>query len=191
VASSAWSFVTARTFGVPREELVAQWESDLRPYYVAKRPIDWRLLRLVVVDVFPHEQEELVVEYDPPGYGPDSDLEPTPPQLSMLISWRSELAGRSHRGRTFWGPSRLSDVLDGQRVTNVEGGTDPLDNFAFTMVENFRSGNLLGRPVHSIISRHLDGEPREPWVFVPVTDYKPDYILRTVRKRNDITPTYS
>lgn len=190
MASSAWSFVTARTFGVQPAELVAQWRTSLEEAYCARRPAAFILVRLVVVDRWPGTQADYVYDYPDGGILPDSDGAATAPQLSMVLSWRTELAGRSHRGRTYWGFVRQLDVSDGLVVTNIEGGTVPIRTFGFNMNRDFGSGNLLGYPVHSIISRRHDGLVRDPPVFIPVVSAEADVMLRTIRKRNDNPPEY-
>lgn len=188
VASSAWSFVTLRDVGTTQAELVDAWRDSLETPYTGRRPDGFVLFRLVVVDVWPGLQLDYVHTYPFGGYSPDSTGDSVPIQCGPVISWRTGLAGRSYRGRTYWGPVRASDVPGGYHL--VGDGLGAIRTFAFNMIRDFGPLVPISTPGFAIISRRHDGVLLDPPVFSRPESYHVDSNMRTVRTRNDNAPFY-
>lgn len=179
LAGSRWHFVTRRDVGVTAETLVELWQDLLQHWYVMRRPGDWTLVKLVVVDWWPGTRPEYVYTYDPPvgdggaGYG-------TPPQVSPVLTWISGHPGRSYRGRTFWGPVLREHANEGQLTVD---GIDAPDGFGFDLTFLFGPTGPFRGVEFAVITRQHDGAPTDPPKWVRPTFFGVDVNLRTMRRR--------
>lgn len=194
-SSSAWSFAALRAFEFTPTEALGWFhepvDGSLWDAYTHARPEGWFHSGMLVRDVWPGVQPDLEVSY-PPGHpfrGPDSSGEGTPPQTGPLISWRSPVAGRSYRGRTYWGPVRTSECHNAR----VNEGTEArlaLHAFKDVMLTQWGSDRPFGDPVHVIVSRRHDSVVSNPPEFIRPSDGLIDLALRTQRRRENRPPTY-
>lgn len=176
---SRWNFVTLRAPTQTQEALANLWREFLEPYYVARRPGDWSLHHLAVVDLWPGIQPEWQYVY-PPDYGPDSSGKGSPPQISPVLTWEGGHPGRSYRGRTYWGPIRTTDYDEG--FYNVDGRLPPIQ-FGNTITFNFSPVLPINGPFFVVLSRQHDLTPTTPAQYVYPAFFGVDSSLRTVRHR--------
>lgn len=101
-----------------------------------------------------------------------------PFQTAALISWKTDIRGRSYRGRTYLG-GNIESMSDGRNLNATLIGA--LQDFADVIVAD---GNV------AIISRFhgVDEDtglpiPRDPHIVTPITDYVVHTQWRTQRRR--------
>jgi hypothetical protein len=180
-SESSWSFVNFRDATWDGAGVYDLWASGPEALFCAMRPDAWQLEQVIVEDRHPQTLAPLVVGYLP-AVRPDSLERGTPPQVSALLSWRTGNAGRSYRGRTYWGPVRDSEVdSDGF----LGGATrEAMYEFAQSMLFTFPATGGLADPQFVIVSRTHNGAPRVPPVFTrPEFHFEVRYV-KTIRKRN-------
>lgn len=164
---SSWSFIMSRAAGDQRALVFDRWMAYLAAGFVHGRASDWRLDRVLVEDRWPQTLAPLVVDVrlnaDPVGEG-----ERMPPQCSSLISWRTGVTGRAHRGRTFMGPY-TAESMHGSFVTGPASYAVFL--FAEAMMANFVGVSAVSLPVFAIVSRVGAIPGISPGAFTVVTGY--------------------
>jgi hypothetical protein len=116
---SSWSFIQPAANPDYQLSVLGPWVDHLLPLFRAARPMGWRLNTIRVEDRWPSLRAAIIVE---DGWGPipDTDVQGLPPQCTPVISWRTGIIGRSNRGRTYWGPIKLTDC----EYSNVLGDGD-------------------------------------------------------------------
>ncbi len=93
-----------------------------------------------------------VLEYTPSGIAPrivpvaavgqtNVSSTPQPPQLAAVMSWRTALAGRSFRGRTFLGPLNLAALSSGALVGAFYSAANTA---AATLITNVKTVTTAG-----------------------------------------------
>jgi hypothetical protein len=77
-----------------------------------------------------------------------------PPQIAMVVTWRTAFAGRSFRGRTYLGPLHSASTAGGSFGSSMH---DPVQTAATALI-----AAILGIPGHfmSVLSRFHDKEKR-------------------------------
>jgi hypothetical protein len=179
---SSWSFILDRTVDPvgQAEGLAALWIANIKPFWVARRPPEWRFTRILVEDRWPHTTVGLEIDVD--EYGEAGDFNGAPVQISPIHTLYSAYSGRSYRGRTFWGQIRVED-LEGSSIN------EPLwvlmNNWANAMYFTFCAPSLFpSDPKLAVVSRTHDGAPAVPPRYALVTDVTPKRYLAIQRRRN-------
>jgi hypothetical protein len=179
---SRFVFVTLRELGTDQAHLWQMWDDNCRELFTDHRPELWELVKVAIHDLWPGEQETWEHVYDPIPVGPNSFGESVPSTATPLLQWVSEYAGRSYRGRTYWGPVR-EDETSGSRTSGDCHAN--IVQFAQEMIVTFGTGAMLfpHLPGLVILSRVHNGVPwPTPWVS-SVDNAKVEQWLRTNRKR--------
>lgn len=161
--------------------LYTTWADELELLYCTARPDEWQLDWVIVEDRYPQTEPPLVIQYIP-GLRPDSSGKGCPVQISGLLSWRTGVAGRSFRGRTFWGPVRVDDMeTDGFIGGDARAA---MGDFLDKMLLVFNHGIPTLVPKFVVVSRTENGAPRVPPVFtIPELGFTVRY-AKTIRRRN-------
>lgn len=165
---SSWSFIQPAANPDYLEAVSLEWMSTCRDLFRAARPQSWFLNQIVVEDRWPALRAPLFLTGDW-GPLPDTDIAGLPPQCTPVISWRTGVEGRSNRGRTYWGPTRL-DCCEYSNVIN--DAEDAIVAFAEQMKLRFTGAILPSNPHFAIVSRINNGAPVEPvGTYLPVIDW--------------------
>jgi hypothetical protein len=175
-------FVTLRELGTDQATLWQMWDDNCREFFTRHRPTSFQLIKVAVHDLWPGEQEAWEHVYDPPPVGAHSGGDGTPGPATPLLQWLTEYAGRSYRGRTYWGPVREAETLGSFATSDI---TANIIEYAQSMILTFGTGAALfpHLPGLVVLSRSHNGVPRDvPWVS-SVDNAKVDRWLRTNRKR--------
>jgi hypothetical protein len=179
---SRFVFVTLRELGTDAPTLWQMWDDNCREAFTAHRPADWQLRKAAVHDLWPATAEAWEHDYPSNLYGPHVGTNGLPGPVTPLLEWITEYAGRSYRGRTFWGPIRSDEAIDSFATGDCWNN---ITTFAENMIFTFGSGAALfpHLPGLFVISRVHDGVQRPtPWVSA-VEHAKVQKWLRTNRKR--------
>lgn len=161
---SRWTFVTLRELGTDQQGLFDRWDDHCRPYYIDWRPNHWQLKRVFIRDVWPGVQADWEHVYPDDLFGPHTGGPPAAAAATPLLIWTTEYHGRSYYGRTYWGLVREDQTFDDLLESET---TDTIGLFSSAMSTFFRMSDPLfpHLPAFVILSRQLDGEPRDPpWV---------------------------
>lgn len=177
---SRWRFIMLRSGLLDqRQALADMWLAGVGEPWERFREDTWTLERLVVRDLWPATEPDLIV---PVGFvfsGGEGDQ--GPPQATPVITWRSDFIGRSYRGRTYWGPVRYPDLDHGTYVGGVAGAVSA---FANAMMDTFGGPGLSAIDPHFIIfSRQHNGVPEPRGRYAPVTSFTQQPYLGTQRRR--------
>lgn len=177
---SSWSFLFLRFDPIDQQDILwTLWDTNLRSIFVERRPTTWVLNQVIVEDRWPQHKPPLFIPLDQAGGGGSADS--CPGQFGPVFSWRSSLAGRSNRGRTYWGPI-MRDDLEGDFVSDA--CSDNLEAFSTAMISTFMEGPVTeNQPRFVIVSRQHDGVPISPGRWVFVTDVRTVRVLGTQRRR--------
>jgi hypothetical protein len=177
---SSWSFIMIRNGLVDQPFIVYNlWQAACLDLWTRRRPTSWTLNQVVVQDRYRTVRPDLIVPLDMPGGG--SSATSAPGQFGPLISWRSAYAGRSYRGRTYWGPV-MRDDLDEAFVNNA--CSNDVEDFAQAMIDTFTHGFVSETsPQFAIVSRRHDNAPEPEGRFALVDQYRPIRIMATQRRR--------
>lgn len=164
-----------------RQLLAEEWWIALRPRWLSGLVEDAQIRDVTVRDVVPGTAADVV--YTGGGIQTGAIAGPSvPPQVAGLITWRTDLAGRAHRGRTFVPRMPRSWVEEnGDRWT--EAGQDYLFSYAELFYATY--SRVIGSSDIAflvVISRQLDGVPRAP-VGTQVTSFDTSAVLATQRRR--------
>jgi hypothetical protein len=177
---SSWSFIQPAANPDYQLSVLGPWVDHLLPLFRAARPMGWRLNTIRVEDRWPSLRAAIIVE---DGWGPipDTDVQGLPPQCTPVISWRTGIIGRSNRGRTYWGPIKLTDC----EYSNVLGdGDTAVFNFADEMINRFTGATFPSNPHFAIVSRVHDGMPVLPiGTYCNVTHYSYESRFGIMRRR--------
>jgi len=179
---SSWSFIQNYfVFADQAQALWEHWRDNVMPFWMARRTPDFKLIRVLVEDRYPHIENDLVVDLDIAGEGPGVDNAPV--QSSPVVTWRSIYPGRSHRGRTFWGPIAAEDlespVYNGDLINAV-------DDWAFWHLTSFEfSTHGTTDPKFVIVSLQHNGIPEPVGRYVPVANFFRPHYLAVVRRRQN------
>lgn len=177
---SRWRFVMLRTGLFDQLQHTADmWQAGVLEPWTRFREDRWTLERLVVRDLWPAVEMDLIVPIGFVQIGNPGDQ--GPPQATPVVTWRSDFIGRSYRGRTYWGPVRWPDIDSGTYVGGVDGAVSA---FANAMMETFTNPDLDAVDPHFIIfSRQHDGVPEPKGRYAPVTSFTQQRYLGTQRRR--------
>lgn len=177
---SSWSFIMIRNGLVDQPAIVWDlWEATCKSLWMERRPTTFVLNQFVVQDRYPGVRPDLRIELDEPGHGSSPDS--APGQVGPVITWRSNLAGRSYRGRTYWGPIMRDDLETGFINDFL---IDNVDSFAEHMIDAFGSGAVgETQPQLAVVSRHHNGAPEPIGRFALVRSFRPVHIMGTQRRR--------
>lgn len=177
---SAWNFLHLASGLVDQQQVLwERWRDNCKVYWMQERSDDWIFERVVIQDKWPGIRPDLVIDLNEPGAEDSNGIGPI--QSSPLITWQTGLIGRSYRGRTYWGPVRIDDMIHGGFVEVVRV---QMDNFAFTMMEQFASDPMIAMDPHFIIfSRQHDGVPEPKGRYALVSGYRISPFLATQRRR--------
>lgn len=185
---SSWSFISVRDPSDTGADLYALWVDNIESVWCSARPVNWALERVVIEDRFPQEKPPLIADYGS-GLQPDSSGDSAPPATTPVITWTSDTAGRSYRGRTYWGPMRVADISDGWHLTG--DAETALFTFGNAMLATFGVFAPPDNPAFAIVSRVHDGLPRDTLVFVRVIGFNDRQYLGTMRRRNHAVQIFS
>jgi hypothetical protein len=180
LSESSWSFADLEDPADDGSHLYDLWLDFLEPQFLSTRPDSWALAEVRVEDRYPGVKVPYIVDYAPP-LNPDSSGKGMPPQLSSVISWRTGVPGRSYRGRTFWGPPRVSDTDSDGFVGSPT--RDSMDAFAVNLVTIFNGGVPTLYPKFVIVSRQHDNAPSSPPVFTVPEYWIVNRYVNTIRRR--------
>lgn len=101
--------------------------------------------------------------------GSDGTSEALPPQCAAVISWRTSLAGRSYRGRTYlagnveaaqnngvWGATQQTNMTNlAVNILAIWGPTGTDANWEFAVISRTQNGAPLVSPVATPIQTYL------------------------------------
>lgn len=157
-AATRHGFAMAGSSPVLKQQLMQEWATNSLVILLPMMSSNYTLVRFYCEDVTPGTSppQEWAGVLDQVGLATGEAM---PGQVAVLTKWRSDLAGRSNRGRTYWPGAGL--------VAFEDGLLGPAGNLAF----NAYAADLLARwgPEATLpyarlgtISRQLDGAPRGP-----------------------------
>lgn len=151
------------------------------PLYLAGISNDVFLVELLIRDIVPGTGEDVVYDLGTPPAGAFNGG-PVPYQVAGKIRWYTDLKGRAHRGATFLPGLPAARVVEGSSRWNTDA-VNYMAELADAMLTAYgpEGTSTFGRFV--VISRQLDGEPRDPPVGIQVSDYETVLACRTMRKR--------
>lgn len=102
--------------------------------------------------------------------------DPLPPQVALVVSWRTDNRGRSYRGRTY---------LTG--LTEFYADNGRMGQTVLTAVDNWAQGLMtliqLADGDLGVVSFMANGAPRQAGVFTAISAYRSRDILYTQRRR--------
>lgn len=135
--------------------------------------------RLDVVDVVPGVLATKVFTVSPAKAGAVTG-DQLPPQNALVLSWRSDLKGRSFRGRSFTVAHGESQQAGGIWTAGIIAAYD-------TIIDNYLARYGLADPVAHwracVISRFSGGVRRVPPIGTFITDGSLDVRVRSQRRR--------
>jgi len=173
------AFMLPAADSTPFDTVYDAWQLHLQDKFIAYRPNGWRLDNVVVHDLWPGGVADVIH---------DVRLEPVPldggeglaPQLTGLISWRTDTTGRNSRGRMYYGPLYGAESLG----ENINGfGYISMFQFGETMQALFMASATPPIPRFVIFSKWQDGVPAVPPFYVPVMFYDSKFRWATQRRR--------
>lgn len=182
-------FVCLRSGGLEPHHIWQRWDDGAKDIYTAWRPDNWLLQKVVVSDLWPGTVPDWEHSYAPGYAGPHSGGPGTPGTATPLLHWLTGWVGKSHRGRTFWGPIREEDT-DASFISS-----DPFDNmlaYAQMMMSLYPPNPpfLLDMADFVVLSRTLDSVTRPVPVASIINNARGERWMRTNRKRTvDATET--
>lgn len=134
---------------------------------------------LHVADVVPGTSAGYDYTYGPIAGG-DASSEELPPQVTAVVTWRTALAGRSYRGRTF-----LPTTAEQNQDSGVLGATYTgyVNAFITQMLAVFGPTGSDTNWQFVVISRFNNGSPRATPIGTPVTSGLLRPRLYTQRRR--------
>jgi hypothetical protein len=136
--------------------------------------------RLTVRDILPGTGVEEELAYTAVAGTLASDM--LPPQVAPLVSWRTSLAGRSFRGRTYMPPATEDAQVNGFASAGLQSGYALL---VTNMLAVFGPAGSNPDWQFVVISRRHNGAPRVPPIGTPVTVGIVRPVLATQRRRNN------
>ena len=159
-------------FDTPGEDLVEAFIDQIQPTYVAIVSSAYDLVRYAVRQVTGglevYEQGTLV------DCTRGTDETQLPAQSTCVISWRSGLAGRSRRGRTYLPPTAEGDIVSGVFDTAYLDGVEAMAGDIIAMAQS--GGVSYGNWEFGIWSETLG-------TFTPVTFALVRSVPATQRRR--------
>jgi hypothetical protein len=136
--------------------------------------------RLTVRDVVPGTAAEVELDYTAVPGQITADM--CPPQCATLVTWRTGLAGRSFRGRTF-----LPGLAEDRQAngTLVAAQLSEVADFVTQMLAVFGPTGSDANWQFAVISRITAGAPRTPPIATAVTAGVVQTRTGTQRRRNN------
>src|SRR5262245_9692721 len=158
---NVWHFGRESTGGTPGE-LMNDWNSNIVAALTPNFHPVVTFTEVAVQRIAPDESE--IERISGSRGGGNAAAVALPCVAAGVITWRTQLAGRSHRGRTFWAglPYDFSTLSDGS--TWGSGGLARLNAIANLIQNRYMLGGNPGAYMLGVWSRKLGGRlpPRDP-----------------------------
>lgn len=160
------------------------WDENLAAIYVSGMGQNIRYHGIQVVDVFPGLLEDFVFERPVHLFGalPNPCA---PPQCCPVITWTTDLAGRSYRGRTYL-PGIDESLYDFATMTGY--GDAWLQAYGQAMLDFYGPGADESHGQLVILSKVNAGAVRDEPVATPVTSFHYGSFIHTQRRRAEFPP---
>lgn len=179
VSECGLGFQSITPFANWRELLAAEFRSQVLPDWMACLGFNISCREITVKDVVPGTAADVVVVLDPEPHGTGGTTE-GPPQLSYVISWRSDGIGRNTRGRNYLFGLPVEWIAAAQWSPDA---IDAVQNLVEVMLAQYGPTGFSDLARLVVISRGPHSAPlAEPQPF-PITHAFFDSPIRTMRKR--------
>jgi hypothetical protein len=153
---NVWHFGRENAGGTPGE-LMNDWNTNIVTALTPNLHPVITLTDVAVQRIAPDESEIERISGSRGGTNPAAA--PLPSVAAGVVTWRTQLPGRSHRGRTFWAglPYAMGTTSDGS--TWGPDGLTRLTNIANLILNRYMLGGNPGAYMLGVWSRKLGGKP--------------------------------
>lgn len=163
-----------------RDELATHFDSTVLVTFMVGKTSALGFYAIEVDDVLPGTGARVEHSITPQKVGNDSTSDPLPPKDALVITWRTDLKGRSYRGRTFETGRVEAGQSNGLWVSST---TNLAFSFATLMLATYGEGGSFGSWRFGIISRFTGGAERGSPIITPVTSFAIRPTVYSQRKR--------
>lgn len=177
---NTWGFVqTSALPGFTGQVLVDEWQAACLTAYRACLGTSVTLTTMTARDVFPENnqiaEESLPGGTNGTGAGPSGSS-----QVAAVLTWRTNLAGRAFRGRTYLPGIPSSNISNGLIIASQ---LTLETTFIDAMINTFGPSGTSDNFQLGIISRFLNGVERPNPVITSVQLGVPRNVPGTIRRR--------
>lgn len=148
------------------------WESSIKPEVSTA----CSLVQIKIRDLEPANQPTYIYESGLPIAG-DSSATPAPTNVTACVTWRTDLSGRSYRGRTYHVGITTTKFSLSRLTTVVQGEMIDMYTALITAVEATAGDTLC------IVSYRSGGQLRDTPLSTDVTSCYVDRNLDSMRRR--------
>lgn len=170
----------AQIDGVSLDDLATDFEAVALTPWISGMGFAARCALLQARDVVPGTEAGADHAVSPAVQGGNGS-QLLPLQDAGIITWRTALAGRSHRGRSYF-PLMVEDQTDGAGILNALG-LSSLDDAASAVFDAFGDGGTNTSWRLGVVSRQLNGAPVVPPTIEIITAYLVRPVMGTQRRR--------
>lgn len=151
---------------------IAEWVTNIKPYI----NVEVSLTQVKVTDLTTNISPTITTSSTLPQAGTQTGAL-MPNNVSCVFTKRTNLRGRSQRGRVYWPgfgePACINNVITPALVTAIIAGLD-----------NLRAVSTgLGVWEMVVVSRYTGGQPRVSGIFTPITNFTSDGVVDSQRRR--------
>lgn len=165
--------------GFMGQVLIDEWQASCQTAYTGCFPTDVVLNMLRARAVWP-DTHQVAEEAVSSGGGGMLTGDAGPNQVAAIITWRTALAGRAYRGRTYLPGISTGHLIDGQLNSTYLSG---LNGFIIAMMGAFGPSGSSTNFQLVVISRWLNKVERPNPIGTQVTAGVPRSIPGTQRRR--------
>jgi len=151
-----------------RQQLAEHFNATVLTTFMVGKSAQLGFTGIEVDDVLPGSGARVEFSITPAKVGNDSGSDPMPPKDALVITWRTDLKGRSYRGRTFETGRVEAGQSNGTWITST---LNLAFSFGELMMDTYGEDGTYGAWRFGIISRFLDKVKRAVPVITPVTGY--------------------
>jgi hypothetical protein len=151
---------------------VAEWVINIKPYIA----LEVSLNSVKVTDLTTNTSPTVTYTTGLPQFGAQTGAL-LPNNVSLAVTRRTALRGRSQRGRIYWPGFTEPNVVNNAVATNL----------VQAIVIGLNATNVivttLGNWEAVVVSRYTNGAPRASGIFTPITNWSTDAMIDSQRRR--------
>lgn len=169
-----------KTSGANLADLASEFDTELLATFLSGKHTSVSCDTLLARDAVPGTAAPVEYTVSPAKTGNNSSGDPLPPQCALVTTWRTALAGRSYRGRSYSAGlcenHQNAGTFDSSETTNAI-------NIAQAIMDQFGPGGASTDYQLVILSRYHAGVKRVTPIGTVVTGFSVHATVYTQRRR--------